>query len=266
MIKRIIVFSFFILQFVFLKAGIVVLNGLSHTYKVENGKIYKGKIALENTGNKTQSVKLFLQDFSYHSDGTIQYSAPHTNSKTNTDWIKMNTNLVTLKSKEKTEILYEITVPERLSDPGSYWSVIIVEPVEEINPNDSKQGVNITSIIRYAIQVITDLDAEKAKPDLKFEGMKIEKENSKQILKIALANNGNLYCKPTVAIEIYDKKSGQKTGSFTSQAMGLLPQTSKSFYIDLEKTPPSLYKAVLIATDEEENAFAINVELEVKND
>ncbi|WP_228426722.1 hypothetical protein [Chryseobacterium carnipullorum] len=48
--------------------------------------------------------------------------------------------------------------------------------------------------------------------------------------------------------------------------MGLLPQTSKSFHIDISKVPPAQYKAVIIATDEDENAFALNVELEVKND
>ncbi len=266
MIKRILLLIIFIFQLSFLKAGIVVLNGLTHTYKVENGKIYKGKVSIENTGSQSQSVKLFLQDFSYKSDGTINYSAPHTNSKTNTDWIKMNTNLVTLKAKEKTEIYYEIKVPDKVSDPGSYWSVIMVEPVEDIKPNESKQGVNITSIIRYAIQVITDLDSEKAKPDLKFEGVKIEKEDGKQILKVAIANKGNLYCKPTASIEIYNKNNGQKIGNFSSQAMGLLPQTSKSFHIDIGKTPPAQYNAVLIATDEDENVFALNVELEVKND
>ena len=30
--------------------------------------------------------------------------------------------------------------------------------------------------------------------------------------------------------------------------------------------PPEKYNAVLIATDEDENAFALNVELEIKND
>ncbi|WP_415329221.1 WxL protein host-binding domain-containing protein [Chryseobacterium sp. MMS23-Vi53] len=258
--------SIFIFQFYFLKAGIVVLNGLSHSYQVENGKVYKGKIEIENTGNQSQSVKLFLQDYSYKSDGTIYYSAPHTNDKTNTDWIKMNTNLVTLKAKQKTEIFYEITVPNNVSEPGSYWSVIMVEPVEEIKPNDNKQGVNITSIIRYAIQVITDLNSDKAKPDLKFEDVKIEKEDGKQILKVAIANQGNLYCKPTANIEIYNKKTGEKLGNFSSQALGLLPQTSKSFHIDISKMPPDKYNAVLIATDEDENAFALNVELEVKND
>jgi uncharacterized protein (DUF2147 family) len=266
MIKSILVLLIFFLQFCFLKAGIVIINGLSHSYKIENGKVYKGKIEIENTGNQSQSVKLFLQDYSYRSDGTINYSAPKTNSRTNADWIKMNTDLVILKAKEKTEVYYEITVPNNVSEPGTYWSVIMVEPVEEIKPNDKKEGINITSIIRYAIQVITDLDSEKAKPDLKFEGVKIEKEEGKQILKVAIANKGDLYCKPTVDVEVYNKRTGEKIGNFSSKASGLLPKTSKYYHIDISKISPDKYNAVLIATDEEENAFALNVELEIKND
>jgi hypothetical protein len=35
-------------------------------------------------------------------------------------------------------------------------------------------------VIRYAIQVITDYDTEKAKPDIRFENIKVEKEEGKQ--------------------------------------------------------------------------------------
>ncbi len=255
-----------ILQFSFLHAGIVILNGLTHSYKIENGKVYKGKISVENTSNNPQSVKLFLQDFSYHADGTIHYTSLHTNKRTNGEWIKLNTNLITLKGKEKTDVFYEITVPNQTIDPGSYWSVIIVEPVEDIKPSDNKAGVNITSVVRYAIQVITDFETEKAKPDLKFESVKVEKQEGKQTVKIAIANNGNLYCKPTAAIEIYNRKTGEKIGTYSSLTMGLLPDTSKTFYIDISKISPDKYRAAIIATDEEENAFALNVELEVKND
>lgn len=266
MIKHLLLLPIFFFQFSFLQAGIVILNGLSHLHKVENGKAYRGKIAIENNGKQSQNIKIFLQDFTYQSDGTIHYSAPDTHARTNAGWIRMNTNLVSLKGQEKTEIFYEITVPDQVSGPGSYWSVIMVEPVEEIKPDENRHGVSITSVIRYAIQVITDINSEKAKPELKFEGMKLEKENGKSFLNIALANIGNLYCKPTVTLEIYNKTSGQKTGTFSSQAMGLLPQTSKSFPVDLEKAPAAKYNAVLIATDEDENAFALNVELEIKDD
>lgn len=255
-----------ILQFNFLHAGIVVLNGLTHSYKIENGKVYKGKVAIENTGSNPQSVKIFLQDYTYHADGTINYTALRTNKRSNGEWLKLNTNLVTLKGKEKTEILYEITVPSHVMDPGSYWSVIIVEPVEEIKPSEGKPGVSITSVIRYAIQVITDFETEKAQPNLKFESVKVEKQEGKQTAKIAIANNGNLYCKPTASIEVYNRKTGEKVGTYSSLTMGLLPDTSKTFYIDISKLPPDKYKAAIIAIDEEENAFALNVELEVKND
>ncbi|MGR3855771.1 MULTISPECIES: WxL protein host-binding domain-containing protein [Chryseobacterium] len=266
MIKRILILITLILQFSFLHAGIVILNGLTHSYKIENGKVYKGKVAIENTGSNPQSVKIFLQDYTYHADGTINYTVLRTNKRSNGEWLKLNTNLVTLKGKEKTEIFYEITVPNQAMDPGSYWSVIIVEPVEEIKPSDGKPGVSITSVIRYAIQVITDFETEKAQPDLKFESVKVEKQEGKQTVKVAIANNGNLYCKPTASIEIYNRKTGEKVGTYSSLTMGLLPDTSKTFYIDISKLPPDKYKAAIIATDEEENAFALNVELEVKND
>ncbi|WP_076594845.1 MULTISPECIES: DUF3324 domain-containing protein [unclassified Chryseobacterium] len=266
MIKRILILITLILQFSLLHAGIVILNGLTHSYKIENGKVYKGKVAIENTGSIPQSVKIFLQDYTYHADGTINYTALRTNKRSNGEWLKLNTNLVTLKGKEKTEIFYEITVPNKAIDPGSYWSVIIVEPVEEIKPSDNKPGVSITSVIRYAIQVITDVEAEKGQPDLKFENVKVEKQEGKQTAKIAIANHGNLYCKPTASIEIYNRKTGEKMGTYSSLTMGLLPDTSKTFYIDISRLPPDKYKATIIATDEEENAFALNVELEVKND
>lgn len=266
MLKRILYIAAFIMQLGFLHASIVVLNGLTHNYKVENGQVYKGKVAIENTGSSTQNVKIYLQDFSYKSDGSINYTTPSTNTKTNTDWIKLNTNLLTLKAKEKTEVYYEIVVPDKISQAGCYWSVIIVEPVDDIKPSDKKMGINITSVVRYAIQVITDFGTENIKPDLKFESIKIDHIENKRLLKIAISNKGNVYCKPTVSAELYNSKSGQKISNLTGLPMGLLPTTSKSFYIDISKVPPDKYNAVIIATDENENAFALNTELEIRND
>lgn len=77
MIKRIFFFLFFILQFGLSRASIVVINGLTHNFKVESGQVYKGKIAIENTDNTPQNVKIFLQDFTYKADGSINYSAPN---------------------------------------------------------------------------------------------------------------------------------------------------------------------------------------------
>ena len=253
-------------QFHLVQAGIVVHNGLSHFFQVENGKNYKGKIVLENTGKETSQVKIYLQDVSYRADGTINYDAPSTEKKrSNAGWMQLSTNLLTLKPGEKTDFLYEMNVPDQLAAKGSYWSVFIVEPVKDIKPND-KAGVSITSVIRYAILVVADIYSESAKVDLRFENVKIVKEDNNRILKVAIANTGELFCKPVAFIDIYDKKTGQKKGRFTDTAMGLLPDNSKYFSINIESLSPGLYNAVLMAIDENDNTFALKTDLEIGNE
>ncbi|WP_394674110.1 hypothetical protein [uncultured Chryseobacterium sp.] len=266
MMKPVLFWAAFMLPMFFSKANIVILNGLTHHYTVEKGQVYKGKIAVENTSAKSQHIKLFLQDFTYSVDGTTSYTAPNSSQRTNASWIQLNTNYVTLKGKEKAEVYYEITVPASAGGDGSYWSVIMVEPVEDPLPGQNTTGISISSVVRYAIQIITDYRTENAKPELRFEGVKIEKKNGNSIIMVAIANNGNLYCKPIVSIEMYHKKNGERAGQFSTLPMGLLPQTSKLFYIDAGKVPPDRYSAVLLATDENDNAFALNVELDIKND
>ncbi len=264
--KYLILFLSLVFHFHLVQAGIVVHNGLSHFFQVENGNKYIGKIVLENTGNETSQVKIYLQDVSYCADGTINYNAPGTEKKrSSAGWIQLSTNLLTLKPGEKTDFLYEMNVPNQLDAKGSYWCVVIVEPVKDIKPND-KVGVSIASVIRYAILVVADIYSESAKVDLKFENVKIVKEDNKRILKVAIANTGELFCKPVPFIEVYDKKTGQKKGRFTGTAMGLLPDNSKSFSINIESLSPGLYNAVLMAIDENDNTFALKTDLEIGNE
>ncbi|PRD54661.1 WxL protein host-binding domain-containing protein [Sphingobacterium gobiense] len=244
-------------------ASIVVLNGLTHTYKTEKAKVYSGKIELQNTGTGPKSVKLYLQDISYSFDGTIHYTAPHTNKKTNADWIKLSTNLVNLKANQSVEIIYQVTVPDSVVREGSYWSTIIIEPVEEINPNTSNSGVQITSIVRYAIQVITDYVNSPIKPELKFEKFGVEKNGRNKILQVALSNKSEIYCRAITSIELYDSEGKQIEGQLESPVMGLLPGNSKTFNIELGNITPGKYKAVVFASDQEENTFAMNIDLEI---
>lgn len=246
-------------------AGIVVSNGLTHIHKIESGNIVKGKISIQNTGTEAQNVKIYLQDLSYKSDGTIIYAQPNTHNKSNTSWIKLATNFITLKAGEKTDLLYEITAPDSIENAGSYWSVLIVEPVKEI-PLNNQSGVNITSVVRYAIQIITNYKTEDLKSDLKFESVKIVKEENRNVLKVAIANTGNIYCKTVASIELFNAKTGQKAGVFSSLPMSLLPNNSKMFSIDIGKILPGQYSTVIMASDEEENSFALKTELNIRND
>lgn len=255
----------FILFFIYThtQGNIIVLNGLTHSFKTEKSKIYSGKIELQNTGNTQKSVKLFLQDLSYNYDGSILYSEPNNSQYSNANWIKLSTNLVNIKPKEKAEVIFEISVPHDVELQGTYWSTIIAEPVEDLNPSTSS-GVRVTSVVRYAVQILTDYQTDNLTSEIKFEKIELVKDSSSNILKVALSNQGRIYCKSTASIEIYNSITGEKINKFFSQDLGLLPGNSKTFSIIIPSSVPSgKYKAVLFATDTNDNTFAMNVELNI---
>lgn len=263
--KRILFCLIFIFQCHFLFAGIIVHNGVTHQYNVKGGEVYEGKIVIENTADHPQNVKIFLQDLRYDATGHTYYSKPSTHKTSNAGWIDLETNLLTLEAHEKRAVFYNIRVPDADLKSGSYWSVIMVEPTENYNPTEKKGSVTITSVVRYAIQIITDYQAGQLESNLKFKSLNIEELDDKRLLKIAMVNTGKIYCRPTITAELYNRDTGQRVGQFSSLAMGLLPYgNSKTFTIDISKVDPGKYKAVLIATDQENNAFALKVKLQIK--
>lgn len=259
-------YFFFLLLHTPSKAGIVIHNGLTHVYNMNHAGVYKGRISLENTSKRSQIVKVYLQDISYKWSGEIYYTTPPSHPFSNAAWITLGGTLLTLQAGEKMDIPYEINVPNEQLASGSYWSVIIVEPEQNIDSPKDNNSIAISSVVRYAIQVISNYKSDELQPHLKFESVKMDTTQQKKILKVAILNDGSLFCKPTASIDIYDNKTGQIVGTYSSVTMSLLPNNSKSFLIDISSVPKGKYATVIIATDENENAFALNVELEVKND
>lgn len=245
-------------------AGIVVLNGLSHTYKVEGGNVYKGYISVHNTSNKTQNVKFYQQDYRYDSDGTSYYEEPGSNQRSNALWTQLSTNLIRLEANGKMDVYYEITIPENI-EPGSYWNVVMVEPVDDIKPDESK-GVKVNTVVRYAVLLVTTTMDAVAEAKIIFKSVNLTKQDQKNQLDIVLENQGQLYHRVIVTAELFDNQKGDEAGFFQSNSLGLLPNTSKRFTIDLSSVSPGKYSAVVLASGDEDHIFGINVELNISDD
>ncbi|WP_190304173.1 WxL protein host-binding domain-containing protein [Paenimyroides baculatum] len=245
-------------------ASIVISNGLTHTHKVKESMVYKGIITIQNTAEFSKSVKLYQKDYSYNANGTSHYNDFGTSERSNLQWIKLNTNLLKLEANGKANISYEITVPDHM-DAGSFWSVIMVEPTDEIKPSNDKPGVQIKSVIRYSIQIITT-NEKPANALLNFENINLAKQDGKRILEIDIANQGQLYHTVESSIEIFDNKSGNHKGNYKSSRLSLLPNNAKRFTIDLSTITPGKYSAVILAATHEEQVFGINIELDITDE
>jgi len=254
---------FFLPLFIFLplisNASVEVLGSLKHIHNGKPGDVIKGEIKIQNNDNIDQEVKVYQTDLLYNLQDNTFYDEPGSHKRSNAHWIQYSPKSVILKAKEVRIIQYEITLPQIDTLKGTYWSVLMVEGVVPIDPNQ-KGDLSIRTVTRYAIQVVTEI-ADKGKGSLKFMEPTLIKEGEKLFLAIDLINNGDHYISPDVSIELFDEK-GKSVKVINALKKGLYPTTSTRFRFDLEGIPGGkTYQAMIVAAGLENDVFGLEYTL-----
>ncbi len=245
-------------------ATIIILNGLSHKFKVQNGELYKGVIEISNTEKIAQSVKLYQTDYTFSSNGSADYGAPGLQKRSNAKWIEIGENMFTLGPLEKRVVNFQILVPNNDSLFGSYWSVIMVEGIDPPDTTKKTGQFNIKTVTRYGVQIITNMGTD-GKRELIFNSTKVEKKNGKRFLIADIENTGEVMFETLLVCELYDD-AGQTTKLTTTYRKKLYPNTSALFEIDITTMPLGKYNALLLADCEDDEAFGMQTQVEVKDE
>ncbi len=257
-------FSLFYFLFVLSSAhsNIVILNGLSHSHDVKIGAKQRGHIELQNTKSSKQAVKVYQRDYFFQHNGETHYDPIGSHDRSNGHWIDINPTYIVLEAEEKSIISYNISTPKNDSLFGTYWSVIMIEGIEPEQGGNIKSGLNVKTVVRYAIQIATNIK-ENSESSLEFIDIKLP-ENIRT-LEIDIKNNGDLLLKPLVSIELFDT-NGSSAGKVIADRKKIYPDTSVRFLLDIKEFEQGKYKALVIADCNDEEVFGINLTLELKND
>lgn len=241
-------------------ASIVVLNGLTHENTALVGETYRAQIEIQNVAEVEKTVRIYQKDYWYNHKGESQHADVGTLKRSNGKWISLQSDLINLAPQEKTFINVEINVPKKDSIGGTYWSVIMVEGV--VPPDTSKNaGVSITTALRYAIQMITNI-GDTGSRDLNFAGLQLSKDGENSIVQVILENIGERLLKPEMSIELFDKE-GNSVGIIKADRRKTLPGTSILVNIKLEGIKPGVYTGVLVADCGGDDIFGTNVSFEL---
>jgi hypothetical protein len=189
-------------------ANVAISGGLTHENTAKPGDTYQGAITLTNLDEEPQDAKLYQTDYTFFADGRAIYGDPGSIERSNTSWITFSPSLVTIPPKGTSEIIYTVKVPLSKELIGTYWSMIMVEGIPKITPeeiDDGKPKVGVKTLIRYGIQMITHIQ-DTGTRRLKFLGTKLTKSEEERILQIDVENTGQRMLRPTIWCEIYDSK------------------------------------------------------------
>jgi len=260
-------FFFFFLSLFFQNqafCSIVISNGLTHIHKVEAGQVVRGFVEIQNAGFQNRAIRVYQKDYSFTHDGAVFYDNPNTNERSNANWIDFSPGYLELEPQQKSVINYEITIPEGQDLLGSYWSVLMVEGIETTVPELPQSGLSVSTIMRYAIQIATNI-GDSGENNLEFIEAKLEKIDGQKVGSIALINSGERLLIPEVSIELFDKE-GQSVGVVKTAKKKIYPGTSARFFLALADIPKGDYEAVVLADCTETDVFGLNLSLSLGDD
>ncbi|MBT6688123.1 MAG: hypothetical protein HN704_04935 [Bacteroidetes bacterium] len=258
-IYRFVILFYLTLIPVVLHASIEVVGKLKHVKTGNSGDIYKGRIKIQNSGDYAQEVRVYQTDLLYNYEDYTLYDPPVTHNRSNANWIQYSPKTTIVNAKETQFIQYEVSIPKNDTISGTYWSVLMVEGVNPIDPNEEGK-LNINTITRYAIQIVTEI-GDKGLGELQFMEPTIINEGGKIFLAIDIINSGDHYISPEVSLELYDE-NGVSMKKIEAGRKGIFPTTSTRFRVDLEGIEGNkTYQAIIIAAGKDDDVFGIEYTL-----
>jgi len=215
------------------------------------GDRVEGVLLLRNTSDSTRFVRVYKTDYFFSIDKTV-YGEPGQLPRSNADWISFRPASVTLQPQEEAVIHYRIEMPvesDELKLSGTYWSVIMVEGIDEEDlaledMSHSGTGVGIRLRVRYAVQIVTHY-GDTGSRALEIIGRRLAYDELNGVfLEIDLMNTGERWLRPDIRLELFDDQ-GFLVDAFDGQRARLYPGTSVRRRIDLSAVASGAYQGVL---------------------
>ena len=249
-----------------IQASVSPVGELTHEKDVKPGERYRHEIVLRNTDSIPVEVKLYQTDYSFAADSGIHYDPPGKMPRSNAKWVALSRNTITVPPQATERVEYEVLVPGEKGLIGTYWSMIMVEPISKDSRESAEalpeNTTTISQVLRYGIQVVTNI-GKGGQVELTFANPRLIQEEGKRLFAIDVANTGQRSLRTALWLELYSDK-GSPVGKFQGSAQRLYPGTSACYKIDLGKTPNGKYLGMVAADAKGDNLFGANVELEIK--
>jgi len=240
-------------------ANIGIVNGLTHEKMARAGEAYETIIFIKNFGGKQERIKVFQTDFNFYADGRQVYSTPGELDRSNAAWITYYPRSIVISTGETIELKCGVQVPERGDLVGTYWSLILVEPV----PEDAAElsAAQDEQVQRYGIQIITHI-GDSGTREINFLSTEFLKEDTKKILQVDVENIGERWLRPVLFVELY-AENGEYAGKFEGGKWRIYPGMSVRYRVDLTQLPEGTYKAMIIVDNLDENVFGAEYTLDI---
>ena len=168
----------------------------------------QGSIVIKNTSDQARRARIYKTDVVHNCDGQTTFIEGTERDRCNSEWTLLSDNEIVIASQQSYTLTYELSPDDKIDATGSYWGVIMVEEIKDLDTIAPQRGVTVTSLIRYAIQIISNFNSEPVK-DLEIIGVDIDTTKESNLVAVSVINRGNYMLKPIMILELYNDAGEQ---------------------------------------------------------
>ena len=266
-ILLLLIISLLALHCVSFAAGVDVLSELTGEATLDPGGKTDGRILLRNTSDKPWQVKVHQTDYLFYADGSNLYGNPGSAQRSNSAWITFTPKEFTIPPKETYSVYYTVCVPNDENLSGTFWSMLMVEPVAEggLEAPKAEQGkvkLGVRTTIRYGVQIVTNI-ADSGKRDISFLDKRLLVSDNGRVLQLDIENKGDRWLKPDIRVELYDER-GTYVGRFSGGHTRIYPSCGVRVPIALENLKQGKYNALVVVDNGDQYAWGAQYLLDIK--
>lgn len=254
-------------------AQVTVVSPLAQHFDVVPGESYAGFIRLANRGGEPAAVAIYQTDYRFDAEGRSYYEAPGTLPRSNAPWIAVGRSQVTVPPGKEVEVLYRIAVPSEEEMSGTYWSMIMVEPllpgdpeapVAEGEAEPGQVALGVRQRLRYGVQVVTETGGSaEARLEFTNPSLLYREDDRGYTFQVDLENSGERLLVPRVWLELYDLR-GEQIDRVEAESRRIYPGTTVRIRIDLGSLADRRYQALLVADNLDAVVFAARYTIELE--
>jgi hypothetical protein len=246
-------------------ARVGVVGALSRRMELAPGEEAQGRVIVRNRGKQARMVRAYLTDYRSSADGKTSYGEAGEQDRSNAGWVHIVPAEQRVLPGAAASFTFIVRVPEEPALSGTYWSMLMVEPLPASAlepPSEGKKGevrISIGTVVRTGIHLITQITGT-GRTDLRFLDRALEREGGRVFLRLDLENTGERHLGLALWAELFDEE-GFSIGRFDAPRQGLFPGNSARVRVPLSGVPPGVYQALIVADDGGDNVFGARYEI-----
>jgi hypothetical protein len=233
-------------------AQVSVVSSTLEEHAASPGEQYGGTIRIRNTAAEPRRARVSSSDYRFVADGRTFYEQPGTGARSNAAWVRFSPAQLTLAPGEEATVAYTVSVPDERTLLGSFWSVLMVETVEDAPAAVRAGRVGIAPSIRYAVQLATHVGQGERR--IALEHAHLTTDGGARALEVDVVNTGAHADRLELRVDLFDAE-GAPAGRLASSRGLVYPGTSIRQRFDLSSLAAGTYRALLVVDTGTDDVF-----------